>query len=49
MPIIPDLLKAIFLGEAETAVRLAIMMSWSGDVGLSTSDLIWGLFLLITE
>lgn len=49
MPIIPDLLKVIFLGETETAGRLGIMKSWSGDVRLSTSDLILGLFLLLTE
>ena len=49
MPIIPDLLKVIFLGETETAGRLGIMKSWSDDVRLSTSDLILGLFLLLTE
>ena len=42
------LVKVTFLGEAETAVRLGVK-SWFGDVNLSTSDLIFGLFLLLTE
>ena len=43
-----DWLKVTFQGEAETSVRLGIK-SWFADVGLSTSDSIWGLFLLLTE
>ena len=37
--------KVPFLREAETAIRLAIK-SWFADVGLSTSDCIWGLLFL---
>ena len=44
-----DWLKVTFQGETETAVRLGIK-SWFADMGLSTSDCIWGLlFLLLTE
>ena len=43
-----DWLKVTFQEEAETSVRLGIK-SWFADMGLSTSDSIWGLFLLLTE
>ena len=39
----------LLLRLSRVAVRLGIMKSWSGDVWLSTSDLILGLFLLLTE
>lgn len=37
--------KITFLGEVEIAVTLGIK-SWFAEVGLSTSDSIWDLFLL---
>ena len=40
-----DWLKVTFLAEGETAVRLGIK-SWFADMGLSTSDSIWGLLPL---
>lgn len=43
--ILDRLVKIIFLGEAEIAIRLGINF-WFADVGLNTSDPILGLFSL---